>query len=326
MNPLRRVVATLVAMVVATLAGLALAPAAGAAPGQPLQIGVHAPPAPDDGMGAVSVFEAAIGHKTDVISVYQSWGNAWGRSVRTDWMARATSGGRKILITWEPWVQGGGGVQNRYNLASIARGDHDGYMRGFARDLRIWGKPVYLRPMHEMNGNWYPWGVYTPGTGNNHALYKQAWQRMYRIFQQEGARNVRFVWSPVAHDWTNLNRYYPGTAFVDIMALDGYNFGTGDPATGRRTFQQVFLKSYQRLEKLGPQPIWFAEVGSAWDGGYKATFAQQMLRAIKAGYYPRLRTVIWFNGVGEFTKLDFRLDADAAAAAAFRAELDAYFR
>ena len=277
-------------------------------------------------MGAVSVFESAIGRKTDIISVYQSWGNAWGRNVRTDWLARATSGGRKVMITWEPWVQGGGSVQNRYNLASIARGDHDAYMRSFARGLRAWGKPVYLRPMHEMNGDWYPWGAYTKGTGNNPALYKRAWQRMYRVFQQERARNVRFVWSPVAHDWTNLKRYYPGRKFVHIMALDGYNFGPGDAATGRRSFQQVFLKSYQRLEKLGPQPIWLAEVASSPDSGYKAVFARQMIRAIRAGYYPRLRAVIWFNGVGEFTKLDFRLHTDPGASAALRSELAVYFR
>jgi len=112
--------------------------------------------------------------------------------------------------------------------------------------------------MHEFNGDWYPWG----GTvnGNSPALFVEAWRRMVDIFHRHGADNVRFVWSPNNIDVPASNRlesYYPGEAYVDVLAVDGYNWGAGTPAYGGwKSFSEVFMPAYDRLRALGPQPIW----------------------------------------------------------------------
>ena len=83
----------------------------------------------------------------------------------------------------------------------------------WANSLRAPGRAIYLRPMHEMNGNWYPWagGV----NGNSPALYVQAWRRLVTISRQHGARNVRFVWEPYTVD-SPMSSPVPMTACANL--------------------------------------------------------------------------------------------------------------
>ena len=120
--------------------------------------------------------------------------------------------------------------------------------------------------MHEMNGSWYPWG----GTANENSAhdYVRAWRRLHGIFARVGAANVRWVWSPLVEDvpatpGNAFERYYPGSRYVDVLALDGYNWGTSVPGFGGwRSFDAVFASAYARIVRLGSQPVWIAETAS----------------------------------------------------------------
>lgn len=282
----------------------------------PVRLGAYAPSPTGDASG-LAAFERAVGRPLALASEYQAWGGGWAAPQPAWWAGLAGGGRRDLLITWEPWVPGGAVRQPRFALGVIVAGRHDDYIRRWARALRGYGRRVYLRPLHEPNGTWYPWagGV----AGNSPALYIRAWRRLHRIFAQEGVRNVRWVWSPLADDVPATNRferYYPGRAYVDVLALDGYNWGRDAPAQGgRRSFDAIFAAPYARIARLGPQPVWFAEVGAAADDGTRAAWVAGMARSIAAGRYPRLRTVVWFNADRE---RDWRLDGDPAGARALR--------
>jgi beta-mannanase len=174
--------------------------------------------------------------------------------------------------------------------------------------------------MHEMNGDWYPWG----GTvnGNSAKDYVRAWRRMHDIFSRVGATNVRWVWSPHADDvpGTKANafeRYYPGSAYVDVLALDGYNWGSSPGSFGGwRSFDQIFVAPYARLARLGPQPIWIAETASDTVGGDKAAWIGDMFDF--AAKRPRLRAIVWFDVLKE---RDWRATSPAAAVDSLRAGL-----
>ena len=130
------------------------------------------------------------------------------------------------LLTWEPWAWGGGGLeQPAYSLDRITAGDFDARILEWGEALTAWGQPVMLRFAHEMNGNWYPWaeGV----NGNQTGDYVQAWRHVHDVVTSTGAGNVQWVWSPNVPYWgsTDLAGLYPGAAYVDIVALDGYNWG-----------------------------------------------------------------------------------------------------
>lgn len=292
---------------------------AGSAHGAPtVQFGAYAPPAPGQGMGAVTELEGAIGQPLEIVGFYQAWGGPWAE-VQVDWLNAASAGGqRKVLLTWEPWAPGGPARQPEFALNQIVSGRHDAYIRRFARQIAAWGGRVYLRPMHEVNGDWYPWagGI----AGNSPDLYVRAWRRMYRLFAIERARNVVWVWSPNVNDvpvGNRLEAFYPGRGYVDLLALDGYNWGAAGPG-GWRTFDQVFRAGYQRVAALGPQPIWIAEIGSAGDGGDKAAWVRQTFRAVRSARYPRITAVVWFHMLKE---RDWRATSGPGVAATFRSEL-----
>lgn len=287
-----------------------------------LRFGVHAPPAPIENLDALRAFEESIGYEADTLSIYQGWGNGGWAAVQPEWLERASGdGARDIMITWEPWVAGGAYSQPDYHLTTITNGLHDTYITQWARDLAAWGRPIHLRPMHEMNGHWYPWagGI----AGNTPERYIAAWRRMHRIFAREGADNVRWVFSPMAYDdepaGLRFEQFYPGHRYVDVLALDGYNWGTREAGWGGwRSFDAIFRSAYQRIERLGPQPIWIAEVGSATEGGDKADWVRQMFRQASSARYPRLESVIWFNIDKE---RDWRATSSTGVARTFGAEL-----
>ncbi|HVF76883.1 MAG TPA: glycosyl hydrolase [Solirubrobacteraceae bacterium] len=307
-------------VLLALLVGLLVMPAGATA--KELTFGLHTPSDPFAGhTQEIDGLQNDIGRRVDVVSWFQNWGGgSWVSKVQPHVFRAVTASGRVPMVTWEPWKPGGGTSQPRYSLERIANGDFDDYITRWARDLRDLRSTVHLRPMHEMNGDWYPWG----GTvnGNSPMLFKAAWARMHHIFDREGASNVKWVFSPVNEDWprrpeNRFEQYYPGDALVDVLALDGYNWGSAKPNFGGwRTFRATFGSAYRRLSRLGPQPIWIAEVGSATEGGSKAAWVRDMFRTAQS--MRRLRAIIWMDTIDQHEG-DWRVRSPSDVPAAFSA-------
>ena len=103
------------------------------------------------------------------------------------------------------------------------------------------------------------------------------------------------------------------SARFDVLALDGYNWGGGTPQFGGwRTFRGIFRKAMRRIGRLGPQPVWIAEVGSASDGGNKSRWVRAMFRTARK--WKRLQAIVWYDQDKE------RDWSTASAASAFRAK------
>ena len=131
-----------------------------------------------------------------------------------------------------------------------------------------------IRPMHEMNGKWYPWGG--PVNGNSPAQFRAAWRRIHTIFRREGATNVTWVWSPNARSYpgtypNRIEAYYPGDAYVDWIGLSGFNWGTSNPRLRWTTFEEVYTNLLATL-RLFNKPIVVAEMATVADGGNKAAW------------------------------------------------------
>jgi hypothetical protein len=208
---------------------------------QPLTLGVAA----DD----VGVLDSFAREAAAPVGAYQ-WYQAWGDGAPFDAArARAASGrGALPVLTWEPWVAGAGVQQPAYALARIADGSHDGYIAGFARQVRDWGGRVGVRFLHELNAPHYPWSVGV--NGNTAAQYVAAWKHVHDVFEREGAANVRWVWSPyvACGGCTAFGKVYPGDAYVDWVGLDGYNWG----GSSWQSMSSVFRSSYNSVTTLAP--------------------------------------------------------------------------
>jgi glycosyl hydrolase family 26 len=300
--------------IVVVLAGIAcfavlLTPAATAKAGRaarPLYWGATIGPqldgaAPPWNMGAVSKFESLVGKGLSVLafsSPFADCSNApcsyfpFPRLAMEELRQRGTI----PMLTWASQSVPSSLEEPQFQLANIARGDFDPYIREFAQQAAEWRRPFFLRLNPEMNGFWFPWseGV----NGNGPGQFVAAWRHIYEIFRSAGATNATFVWCPnvdFERRLTPLARLYPGDAYVNWTCLDGFNWGATANSSGWMTFNHIYRSTYKRVARIAPhKPMLIGEVASDNRGGSKSNWITNMLRIIPARY-PKVRGVLWYD-------------------------------
>jgi beta-mannanase len=226
------------------------------------------------------------------------------------------------MITWEPWsppkVAGRSAtIQPRYRLDRISAGAFDGYLTRYAREIKRYGGPVMLRPFHEMDGNWYPWGG--TANGNHPRDFVPAWRHVHDLFARLGVHNVTWVWSlnatsvPLRADNTP-REYWPGAGYVDWIGLSGFNFGRSRSFGSWVSFNTLFRARIAQLHRYH-KPIAITEISSAEVGGDKAAWIRQTFAELRG--YRHIGALIWYDHKDAGTQ-DWRIRSSPAAQAAFR--------
>ncbi len=250
------------------------------------------------GIEPIYALETQLGQKLSIVH----WFSNWYTFLDQESLEIASTAGRIPMISWQP--------HNR-SFEDILAGKYDVYIRSWALSAKDFDKTIYLRPFPEMNGNWTPWN----GQPDKLVL---AWRHMVHIFNQEGANNVKWVWSPNANDEprtleNRMELYYPGDDYVDILAVDGYNWGSTRSYSAWKDFDAVFESAYSRITALNnDKPFWIAEVASTEYGGNKAQWIEDMFNSTA---FPRLEAIIWFD---ENKETDWRVNSSDITLAAFR--------
>src|SRR4051812_13830613 len=261
----------------------------------------------------LSDLDAYAGRVGRVPAVVQTYRDMQYSMLNTSQMDPLVARGSMPLVTVEPW-DSSSATDPRYALKNIVRGDFDAWFAAGADTARAYGKPFYLRFAPEMNGHWAPReaGI----NGNTPQEYIAAWRHVHDIFVSRGAGLVKWVWGPNVSGGSavDFTPYYPGSDAVDVLALDGYNWGILDVW---QTYSQVFGPSYDALTRLDPvKPVMIAETASAEAGGNKAAWITSALTREVATRTPRVAIVVWF-GVNKET--DWRVESSAGALSAYRA-------
>jgi beta-mannanase len=183
--------------------------------------------------------------------------------------------------------------------------------------VATWGYPIYVRPMHEMNGPWSAWGYGV--NGNTAAQHVAAWRHIVDIANAEGATNIRWVWSPNVDDgdprlvpYANI---YPGDAYVDWVGLDGYNWGTSQSWSTWQSLHALYSDSVDKIRALTGRPLMIGEIASTELGGDKAEWITNGFASLLTDL-PQVRAVTWFDGNKE---TDWRVDSSTQSLLAFRA-------
>lgn len=259
-------------------------------------------------MDTLTSFETSVGKKVSLVH----WGQPW-------WHCYTVCGyqsfnsqlqqydivrlhGAIPFVDWASWDYAADPYkQPGFSLKGIINGDHDEYIKEWATQARQWGHPLFLRMNWEMNGNWYPWSEVR--NGNQPGEYVQAWRHVHDIFSNVGAKNVTWVWC-VSIEYANslaLAPLYPGDAYVDWVAMDGFNWAK-DRNAPWRTFQELFAPTYDALGKLAPgKPIMIAEVGTTENtdvadaASSKASWVEEAFTKTLPEVFPKIRAVVWFN-------------------------------
>lgn len=292
-----------------------------------------APPAPTVGVPLLGIsapdlaafdrFTTVTGTVPEVFDVFEAWGDD--RPFDLELAEAVRARGARLSITWEPWDSAGAHTrQPDYSLRAIAAGEHDAYIDRFARSVQRHGHPVTLRLMHEMNGNWYPWG--SGVNGNRSGDFVAAYRHVHDRFTALGVANVQWLWAPnaVYPGAAPLAPLFPGDAYVDAVGVSNYNWGD-EVRDGYRTgwagFGELFDPSLAELRTLTDRPVWITETGSSAAGGSKARWIAETLALL-----PKRSDVVglvWFDHVDEGRAVDWRIENDPDAARAWKDGFDA---
>ncbi|MFA7267665.1 MAG: glycosyl hydrolase, partial [Candidatus Nanopelagicales bacterium] len=261
-----------------------------------------------NGEAALAQAEAKIGLTAGVVGVFTDFK----RPFPTADANAAAARGAALLISWEPWDwEVKSQNQSTYSLDRITDGDHDAYIRQFARDAAATGKPVFVRFAAEMNGDWHVWS--TGFNGNGPGDYAAAYRHVVDLSRAEGAHNIKWMFNPIVsyEGSTPLTSLYPGDAYVDWVALDGYNWGP--LKWGWQSFDDIFTMGLAEIKAVAPgKPLGIAEIGST-PGIEKAAWVTDTFAKAHAN---GVRMFVWFEHNKE---TDWRLSADPQVAAAAKA-------
>ena len=276
-------------------------------------------------MSGLDAFEAHAGGKhVSILHLGQPWYvNGVAQPFYPKPLDAVRSRGAIPLIDWNSWdtANGGSETQPGFRLADIANGDHDRMIRAWAVGAKAWGKPLFLRFDHEMNGRWFPWSEIR--NGNAAGDYAPAWRHVHDIFTSVGVTNVTWVWSPnVAFPGSlPLAGLYPGDAYVDWVGLDGYNWGTNPVKPSPWvTFSQLIGPTYATLGTIAPtKPVMIAEFASSEFGGSKAAWIADALSPATLDAFPRIGGILWFNWSPE--GVDWSIESSPSGESAFAAAI-----
>lgn len=299
----------------------AAGPARAAVPA-PIVLGTNTTGISDDTGAALERFAAETGRAPGIAMFYRDWDEGWRTAlIEPRFVDPVLARGATPMITWLPQIGGGDPThQPAYSPARIAAGAFDPFVRRAAREAAAYGRPLLLRFAHEMNGPWDSWGAWVDG--NAPADYVAMWRHVVSIFREEGAANVKWVWSPNVYapgaaleqgSAMPFEPFFPGDRWVDFVGLDGYNWGDVR-GSGWQSFATVFGSSYDALARLSDRPMMICETASAEAGGDKAAWILAIPRILQARL-PRVRALIWFDRDKE---TDWQVASSPAAEAAFR--------
>ena len=184
-------------------------------------------------------------------------------------------------------------------LLEIYRGSMDEELRAWARDAAAFEHPFLFRLNNEMNSDWTSYG----GVVNmaDPAIFTAVWQRIYRIFQEEGVNNCIWIFNPhdrqaPPSDWNNSLAYYPGNEYVQMIGVTGYNNGTyyTQWAEEWREFDVIYDQIWEEYEpRFGNFPWIITEFASSGIGGDKVAWINNMFDHIDD--YPNIRMAVWFS-------------------------------
>jgi hypothetical protein len=294
----------------------ALAAAGGAGASAPIPAGV-APQVPGAGRGVylgawvnpagrggelaqLGGFEQAIGRRLAILHFYTPFTTPLPLAT----LQALDAAGATPLLDWSCGASD----------AQIAAGDDDLTIYRYAQALAAYTKPVFLRWFWEMNLADRK-HAHTACTGPDRgaersgaqSAYIAAWQRIWMIFHgliapaghtAVDASNVAFVWCPGVSN-SDFAGWYPGNAYVDWIAADGYS-----PAPTHASFSDEFGQFYDWARHQAPdKPIMVAETGAgnssttAANGQIQAAYLSGAEQAIR-GPMNDIQALVYFDAPG----------------------------
>lgn len=141
--------------------------------------------------------------------------------------------------------------------------------------LKEAGIPVLWRPFHEASGQWFWWG-------KDADTFKKLWLEMFGELNAAGLDNLIWVWTSCGKD----NDWYPGDAYVDVVARDLYG---ETAATCVSEYSDLGATYGNKIITLGE--CGWSEYANNNEGGRIATITEQWNAGAKWSWF-----MPWYDG------------------------------
>lgn len=221
------------------------------------------------GRSDIQKFKEDYGKKPALVMVFLDWNALPDRESLRDIYAE----GSRLFLTWEPWTTAD---KKGIDYGRVLAGADDAYLAAFAARVKSAPGEVYIRFAHEANGDWYPWSGPAVGRDRYIALYRH----VVDFFRARGVDNARWVFSVNWEDAPGKNHfslYYPGARYVDLVGIDGYNWGKNRWVS----FERIFARRYRDVVLRYGKPVMISEFGSASGApGMKARWIREAMKTI----------------------------------------------
>ncbi|MBA2559891.1 MAG: hypothetical protein H0V07_08385 [Propionibacteriales bacterium] len=261
----------------------------------------------------VAALESEIGRKLDIVNHFYLYDQPLG----TQGEVQDIAGGRIPMVTW-----------GATDTVAINNGSQDSYITAQAVRLKNLGAPVFLRYYHEPDGDYRQAMVHSP------AQYIAAWRHARDLFLQAGATNVVWVFCTTTYTFRTVPAtppwaYYPGDAYVNWVAGDGYSFAPVKPGAKWNSFATIFGKWYD-WAATRPKPMMVAEYGVLEDPatpGRKAAWYNAMASTVKTTM-PLIQAVVAWSTTNTKSGLVYNWNVDSSTSSlnAWKAmATDSYF-
>ena len=275
-------------------------------------------------------YGSRVGHPA-VFQQFATWGT------RNEWFFSRAEAARSRLMVHISTIRQPQGKGEVISPGAIAAGQGDGWLLWLGDRIASRGRPVYVRPMSEMNCWWNPYSAFdrsgrSRGPAHSTAAYKRAWQRIVLILRggETAAVNaklrklrmppvatpaaalpvapVSFQWVPQVAGAPDTKRnapraYWPGAKYVDWVGTDFYSKFPNWAGLNR------FYSEFRG------KPFVFGE-WAMW-GADNPAFVRSLFRWSRS--HPRTRMLIYNQGY--VAGGVFRLNRYPRSAAALRREM-----
>lgn len=287
-----------------------------------------------ESLDRAAAVEAWLSTRLDVQTVFEPWATAPAAiDDLFDRLGMLWDAGRTPLLTWEPYTRTPAETPADL-LDRIVRGGYDDYLSRWGHSLGAWlagpdgehgtgdDRGLLIRPMHEPNGDWYPWA---PAAADVPATtYVRAWRRIHRIVTDALPDDaaVSWVWAVNHVDAGDVRAeaLFPGDDVVDWAGVDGFNWGTSQPWSEWRSPEEVFDPMLVRIAECTTRPLCVPEFGcgsertdgsdpdakSAWLSAAFELFGDRDVRL--ASYFGTDKETDWAVFGGERGANTFRID------------------
>ena len=249
----------------------------------------------------VPAFEERTNYTMDILATYIHSGKNGG-TLDWDFYDQLYEDGKMLQISYQFTANNNTDLNGYSPLMDIYRGKMDDELRSFARQIKEFGHTVFFRLNNEMCTDWCSYSAIANMA--DPYLFVVTWERMYKIFQEEGATPY-MIWSIDTYmgsyppgNWSKTLNYIPSTECFQMIALTNYTGGNGGTFTSCKEMFETAIKNVAPFFQDDEWPMCIGEFscGSGVNGNQteqQYQWVEQMMSDFKE--LPQIKYGIWFN-------------------------------